>query len=62
MTEDVFKEEPEPGWRFLFREDVSYQCENIGNRVQAEHLYELPDVLCVAGPRGERLHRQEMFW
>lgn len=62
LTENVLKEEPEPGWRLLFREDFTYQREDIGNGVQVKHLHELPDVLCVAGPRGERLHREEMFW
>jgi hypothetical protein len=61
LAEDVFEKEPEPGWRLLLREDVLNQCENIGNGVQIQYLCELPDVLCVAGPRGERLHREEMF-
>ena len=61
LTENVLKEEPEPGWRLLFREDFAYQREDIGNGVQVQHLRELPDVLCVAGPRGERLHREEIF-
>lgn len=61
LTENVLKEEPEPGRRLLFREDVVYKSEDIGNGVQVEHLYELPDVLRVAGPRGERLHSEEMF-
>ncbi len=62
LTENVLKEQPETGWRLLFREDIAYQCEDIGNGVQVKHLRELPDVLCVARPRGERLHREEMFW
>jgi hypothetical protein len=61
LTENVLKEKPEPGRRLLFREDVLYQCEDIGNGVQFEHLYELSDVLRVAGPRSERLHSEEMF-
>ena len=52
LTENVLKEEPEPGWRLLFREDFAYQREDSGNGVQVEHFCELPDVLCVAGPRG----------
>ena len=61
LTEDVLKEEPEPGGRLLFREDFPYQCEDIGNGVQVKHLYEVPDILCVAGPRGKCLHRKQMF-
>jgi hypothetical protein len=34
LTEDVLKEEPEAGWRLLFREDFPYQFEDIGNGVQ----------------------------
>jgi hypothetical protein len=62
LTEDVFEEKGEPGWRFLFWEDLSYQCKDIGDRVQVEHLCELLDVLRVAGARGERFHGQEVFW
>lgn len=61
LAEDVLEEEPESGRRLLFREDVLYQCEDLGDCVQIEHFGELLDVLCVAGPRGERLHREEMF-
>src|ERR1700683_3402056 len=61
LTENVLKEKPEPGRRLLFRADVLYECEDIGNGVQFEHLYELSDVLRVAGPRSERLHGEEMF-
>ena len=62
LTEDVLKEEPESGWWFLFREDLPYQCENIGDGVQVEHFCELPDVLRVARSSGECLHREQMFW
>src|SRR5450755_4357030 len=62
LTEDVLKEEPEPGWWFLFRKDVPYQCEDLGDGVQVEHFCELPDVLRVARSSGERLHREQMFW
>jgi hypothetical protein len=34
LIEDVLKEEPEAGWRLLFREDFPYQFEDIGNGVQ----------------------------
>jgi hypothetical protein len=30
--------------------------------MEVKHLYELLDVLCVTGSRGECLHREEMFW
>ena len=61
LAEDVLEEEPEPGRWLLFREDVLYHCEDLGDCVQIEHFGELLDVLSVAGPRGERLHREEMF-
>jgi hypothetical protein len=44
LTEDVFEEEPEPGRRLIFREDVLYQCEDLGDCVQIEHFGELLDV------------------
>ena len=53
--------EAKPGWRFLFRKDVTYQRKDIGNRVQIEHICELLDVLRVAGSRGKRLHCQEVL-
>ena len=49
------------GKRKLFRKDFADQREDNGNGVQVQRLCELPDVLCVAGPRGERLHREEML-
>ena len=55
------EEEPEPGRRLLSREDFLYQCEDLSDCVQIEHFGELLDVLCIAGSRGERLHREEMF-
>lgn len=61
LTEDVLEEESQPRRRFLFRENILYQCEDLGHGVQVENLGELLDVLCVAGPCGERLHREEMF-
>jgi hypothetical protein len=48
-AKDVFEEEPEPGRRLLFREDVLHQCEDLGDCVQIEHFGEVLDVLCVAG-------------
>ena len=36
LTEDVFEEEPQPGRRFLFRENILYQCEDLGDGVQVE--------------------------
>ena len=42
--------------------DVADQGRDIRDSVQIEHFGELSDVLRVAGPRGECLHRQEVFW
>jgi hypothetical protein len=38
LTEDVLKEKSEPGRWFLCREDVPYQCEDIGNGVQGRRF------------------------
>jgi hypothetical protein len=61
VTEDVLKKKAEPGGWFLFREDVLYECEDVGDAMQVEDFGELPDVLCVTGASGQRLHGKEMF-
>jgi hypothetical protein len=59
--EDVFQEEPESCWRFLFGEDLAHRCEDVIDSMQTEYLQELPDVFRLKMASTSRVALRESY-